>query len=175
MSIAQQTARSDPDRYQVTPRTLIFVVSGHEVLLIRGAPTKRLWPNRYNGIGGHVERGESVYAAARRELAEETGIHHLDELTLRGVITIDTAPDAPGILLFVFRGSTTHREVAASPEGTLHWVDWHTLPPDQLLEDLPQLLPRVLGRARPDLFYAHYSFDPQGHLHVTFEAEDPSL
>src|SRR5574341_414671 len=171
MSIVSQTVQSGAGRYQMTPRTLIFITSGNEVLLLKGAPTKRLWPGRYNGIGGHVERGESVYMAARRELAEEAGIHHPDELILRGIITIDTVPDASGILLFVFRGSAVRREVASSREGTLHWVDWRTLPPDQLLEDLPQLLPRVLARSQPDLFYAHYSFDAQGRLHVTFDAE----
>jgi len=46
------------DRYAIIPRTLIFITregpSGLEVLLIKGAPTKRLWANRYNGVGGHV-------------------------------------------------------------------------------------------------------------------------
>lgn len=58
-------------RYKVIPRTLIFLVHGEEILLIRGAPTKRLWANRYNGLGGHVEHGEDPLSAAKRELREE--------------------------------------------------------------------------------------------------------
>ena len=62
------------DRYMLIPRVLIFLTRGDTVLLLKGAPTKRLWANQYNGIGGHVERGEDVLSAARRELMEEVAI-----------------------------------------------------------------------------------------------------
>ena len=53
-------------RYQFVPRVLVFLTCGDEVLLLKGAPTKRVWPNQYNGLGGHIERGESVLEAAQR-------------------------------------------------------------------------------------------------------------
>jgi len=45
------------DRYMLIPRTIIFLRRGDFCLLIKGAPTKRLWAGKYNGVGGHVERG----------------------------------------------------------------------------------------------------------------------
>ena len=48
------------DRYTVIPRTLCFVTRGDRVLLLRGALTKRIWANKYNGIGGDVERDGSI-------------------------------------------------------------------------------------------------------------------
>jgi 8-oxo-dGTP diphosphatase len=54
------------DRYVVVPRTLIFIKRENSVLLLKGAPDKRLWANLYNGVGGHVERGKDVLSAARR-------------------------------------------------------------------------------------------------------------
>ena len=36
------------DRYTVIPRTAIFLWRGDFVLLLKGAPTKRLWANKYN-------------------------------------------------------------------------------------------------------------------------------
>ena len=72
-------------RYHMIPRVLCFVTNGEDVLLIEGAPNKKLWAGQYNGLGGHVERGESPHAAARREIREEAGLDVTD-LRLRGVI-----------------------------------------------------------------------------------------
>ena len=63
-----------PGKYQAVPRVLCFVTHGDEVLLLRGAPDKRIWPDKYNGVGGHVETGEDILSGARREIYEETGL-----------------------------------------------------------------------------------------------------
>ena len=47
-------------RYHFIPRVLILLTMGDKILLLKGAPDKRIWPNLYNGLGGHVERGETV-------------------------------------------------------------------------------------------------------------------
>ena len=56
------------NRYTVILRTAIFLRRGDSYLLLKGAPTKRLWANKYNGLGGHVENGEDVLSAAKWEL-----------------------------------------------------------------------------------------------------------
>ena len=43
------------DRYTLIPRVLVFLTRGDTVLLLKGAPTKRLWAGKYNGVGGHVD------------------------------------------------------------------------------------------------------------------------
>ena len=43
-------------RFTVIPRTLVFITRGDHVLLLRGSAQKRIWANKYNGIGGHIER-----------------------------------------------------------------------------------------------------------------------
>ena len=55
------------DRNLIIPRTLIFIRSEDSFLFIKGAADKRLWANKYNGIGGHLERGEDIQSAAERE------------------------------------------------------------------------------------------------------------
>ena len=131
------------DRYSLIPRTLIFLTRGDRVLLIKGAPGKRLWANRYNGIGGHIEQGEDVLSAARRELREETGLI-VEDLWLSGTITIDTGEN-PGIGIYLFRGECPTGTPRASIEGTPDWLPTHRLDQYPLVEDLFTLLPAVLA------------------------------
>jgi 8-oxo-dGTP diphosphatase len=156
------------ERYRVIPRTLIFITRGERVLLLRGAPTKRLWANQYNGLGGHIERGENVLAAARRELAEEAGIS-VRGLRLVGTVLVDASDDT-GICLFVVCGEHAAGEACASPEGQPEWIalsDLHRMP---LVEDLRLLLPRALESAAGGApFAARSYYDAAEKLKIEFE------
>lgn len=167
MPRADQGVAASRGRYHVVPRTLCFITHGDEVLLLKGAPTKRIWPGRYNGLGGHVERHEDVLSAAIREVREEAGLE-VKGIRLRGVININTDEEA-GILLFVFHAEATSRQTASSAEGTLVWVPRSQLGALDLVEDLPVLLPRVLDApvdAPP--FFATYSYDAHDRLVIRF-------
>jgi len=154
------------ERYMLFPRVLIFVTRGDRVLLIRGAPTKRLWAGLYNGIGGHVERGEDVMSAARRELLEETGLNC--ELRLVGTVTVDAGENI-GVGLFVFTGESVEGDPRPSAEGMLEWLTASGLAGRPIVEDVAILLERILGRAESDPPFAARSFyDENGRLKVVF-------
>ncbi len=165
MNVDQQGVTKD--RYTLIPRTLIFITSGERVLLLKGSPNKRLWANQYNGIGGHVERGEDVLTAAKRELAEETGLV-VPDLWLCGIITIDTSMNT-GIGIYVFRGESIQMDLSQTSEGELDWVlikEMNKLP---LVEDMNVLLPKALAIKKGDRpFYAQYSYDEKGELQIKF-------
>ena len=171
MPAAEQGVAVSAGRYQLIPRVLCFVWHGPDVLLLKGAPDKKIWANKYNGLGGHVERGESVPAAALREIREEAGLAVCD-LRLRGVVTIDTG-EAVGIGLFVFSAEALDRTVKPSREGSLHWVSPAELAGLVVVEDLPELLARVqVQGADGPCFGARYSYSVEGKLHIDFfEAE----
>jgi 8-oxo-dGTP diphosphatase len=158
------------DRYSIIPRTLIFLTRGAEILLLRGAPHKRLWANRYNGIGGHIERGEDALTAARRELAEEAGLEGV-RMRLIGTVLID-AGEGRGIGLFVFRGEYAGGDLRESAEGSLEWIAADHLGEVALVEDLRVLLPRILAMTQADApFSALYFYDEQDQLRIRFGEE----
>jgi 8-oxo-dGTP diphosphatase len=154
-------------RYTVVPRTLSFLIHGDDVLLLRGAAKKRLWPGKLNGVGGHLEPREDPLTSARREIYEETGLV-VHDLTLRGIVHISDQEDTPGVLLFVFTGTAPSREVRSSDEGDLAWYPHQALPWAELVEDLRLLLPKVLGQEPAALIYGHYAMDAAGQMAFYF-------
>jgi 8-oxo-dGTP diphosphatase len=170
MGANEQGADASDGRWMTIPRTLCFVRNGDDVLLMKRGAHKRVFPNRYNGVGGHIERDEDPLTSARREIHEETGLV-VNRLQLRAVYNIDTG-HASGILLFVFVGYSETRTVIANDEGTLHWIARSDVLSLDLVEDIPHILPRILDP--PDNvppFFVHVSYDEVDMLQMRF-AED---
>ncbi len=148
-------------RYQVVPRTIILLIRDDLVLLQKAPETKKIFPGYYNGIGGHVERGEDVYHGAVRELREEAAIS-CGDLALCGTVMIDVEEEQ-GILLFVFSGSEVNGEIRSSDEGTLHWVEISRLSSIKVVEDIPELVDRIQqARNSGRLFFGKYLYDEDG-------------
>lgn len=160
----------NPDRYQLIPRTLIFATRSGQLLLIQGSPSKRTWANLYNGIGGHVEKGEDIFNAARREFFEETGLT-LNALWLCGVAVIDTG-EVPGVSLYIFRGEISDGKPVSRVEGELIWIPTNAnISKFPIVADLTILLPKVLAYTPGQpIFSALYSYSPDGELRVKFAA-----
>jgi 8-oxo-dGTP diphosphatase len=153
------------DRYMLIPRVLIFVTRGTSVLLLKGAPTKRLWANRYNGVGGHVERGEDILSAARRELREEAGL--TADLWLCGTVIVDTGEN-PGIGIYVFTGECPEGEAKPSVEGTLEWISFGEVGNLPAVEDLLILLDRIRQMKCGDPPFSARSFYENDQLRLEF-------
>lgn len=170
MGANEQGADATQNRWLTIPRTLCFVLNSSDVLLMKRAPHKRIFPNQYNGVGGHIEHNEDPLTSAKREILEETGLS-VTNLQLRAVYNVD-AKASTGIILFVFIAESESRVVTANDEGTLHWIPQNVVSQYDLVEDLPIILPRVLNMNKGDTpLFVHVSYDQQDRIQMHFADE----
>ena len=151
-----------PNRYHVVPRTILFVFNDDKVLLQKGALTKKINAGLWNGLGGHIERNEDVFSAAKRELFEEAGIQCAN-LILCGTIMIEVT-GIEGILLFVFTCQKESLETVDSTEGKLEWFPLDRIPMNEIVDDVPELIRRVKKTMESSTqFHLLYSYDAYGN------------
>jgi len=166
MGAHDQGVDATNNRWLTIPRALCFVQHGNNVLLMKRAAHRRVFPNCYNGVGGHIERDESPYQAIVREIEEETGLT-VENVRLRGIHNIDAGGES-GIIMFVFTAqSQTANFIDPGDEGTLHWIASEDVLSLDLVEDLPYILPRVFDES--PLYYAHVSYDTDDKLVIQFD------
>ena len=133
--------------------TLIFLMRGESVLMLhrRKAPNRGLW----NGVGGHIEAGETPLACALREVSEETGLA-LPGLRFAGLVTWDGFETPPGGM-YVFTGEAPDGEVVPNGEGELAWkpLAW-VFSEREVVSNIPIFGPRLLKGQTPIEYRFHY-------------------
>ncbi len=136
-------------RHAARLATVTVACCGARVLLMRHPATSDRFAGRWNGIGGHVEAGEGVRAAARRELREEAGLDAA-ELRLRGVVH-ETGLLGHAYVIFFFVTEVAEPRLAPAPGLELAWHERDRLAELPLVEDLHALLPALLSASEPVL------------------------
>ncbi len=123
--------------FALIPAAYVALLRGSEVLLQHRVGTGYMDGYWACSAAGHVERGESVYAAAVREAREELGVV-IDEADLEPICTIhrrQTASDRGQRVDFFFAVSTWKGEPSVKePElnGGLRWAQL-SAPPEPLV------------------------------------------
>jgi 8-oxo-dGTP diphosphatase len=173
MGAMDQGANHTSGRWSTLPRTLTFVFWGNRVLLLKRSATRRVFPGRFNGLGGHVERHEDILTSAVREVQEESGLV-VDRIWLHAIHNIDSG-EKGGILLFVFVAECDDPDpLITSNEGTLHWVPIDQLEELDLVEDLPHQLASIAAARNARLLqFAHVSYDAHDRIQIRVNVEFP--
>ncbi|MFN8391458.1 MAG: 8-oxo-dGTP diphosphatase [Bdellovibrionota bacterium] len=110
--------------------TLCYVQeNGCTLMLHRNTRPDDFHLDKWNGLGGKLQAGESPEEGVRREVFEESGLA-LRSLRMRGVITFPQFDGRDDWYVFVFTAERASGELRDSSEGHLEWI------PDASLLDL---------------------------------------
>ena len=133
--------------------TLCFLLHGDQVLMLhrRFPPNQGLW----NGVGGHIEPGETPRQAVIREVAEETG-YQVEQPRFAGLLTWEGFEIPPGGIA-IFTAEVPHPDFVTNHEGTLAWKPrgWACTSPE-VVNNIHVFLPPILAGLQPQHYHFHY-------------------
>jgi len=91
-------------------------------MLHRSKRIGKIYDDKWNGLGGKMEAGESPEDCVIREVWEESGLR-IKNPKLKGVLIFPSFDQVDDWLVFVFTASQfSGRLKACSPEGDLAWI-----------------------------------------------------
>lgn len=130
-------------RHSARLATLVFAERAGRVLLRRNSHSASRFPGLWNGLGGHVERGEDIADSARREVREEASIE-IERPHLRLVLH-ESALEGEEYVIFVFAARTSSGEPVAEPGSALRFVSFEEIGELCVVPDLLPILDVVRG------------------------------
>lgn len=149
--------------------TLCYIEKEGSYLMLHRVKKKAdINKDKWIGVGGHFEEGESPEQCLLREVREETGLS-LESWKLRGIITFST--DTYGTeYMFLYTAAADGEILADCDEGRLEWVE------KPAVYDLPvwegdKIFFRLLER-RQDFFSLTLRYEGEGLAEVSLDGRD---
>ena len=154
--------------------TLVFLLKGEppsEILL--GLKKAGFAHGKINGFGGKVQQGESIAAAAVREMEEETGIQVLEQDLEKMAHLTFMFPARPewDQVVHVFLARKWKGEPMESAEMRPAWYKVDEIPFQSMWQDDPHWLPRVLAGQQ---IKARFTFQADNETVQALEIEECS-
>jgi 8-oxo-dGTP pyrophosphatase MutT (NUDIX family) len=148
------------DRFVVVPAAYVFLVrpapmpGGREVLLQLRRGTGYMDEHWAAAVAGHVERGESVYDAGRREAAEEVGVEDVDLVPWCAMQRTGTGEPIDERVDYFFTATSwagTPRIMEPQKCADLRWFNLDALPSPVVPHELRVLASIRAGHTAPIL------------------------
>ncbi len=114
--------------------TLCYIKkAGKTLMLHRVKKHNDIHLDKWNGLGGHMEQGETPEECVIREVYEESGLT-VKSLFWRGLLTFPLFDSFEDDYVFLFIVTDFEGEIIDSPEGNLEWIDDSEVPKLNLWE-----------------------------------------
>ncbi len=147
----------------IQPISLCFVMHLNQVLLLKRSPEKKVYPSKWDGIGGKVESGETPLDACIREVKEEANIQ-VRSPTLRGIFTLRDQHHQTEWIMFAFRVTEfSGVPPEKSKDGEIKWIPISDVGSLDTVPDLKLYISALLSQDE-NVIFGHFDYDEKGNL-----------
>ncbi len=131
-------------------RTIVngLLVRHRTLLMMKRAPQRRAYPDRWSFPGGHLEEGETAVDGLKRELAEEIGIALSDHRFLGSICDPNARDEDVVYHLYVVTGWAGEPRILDDEHSEMRWLSKREALD---LDDLALVEYRALIERLPDL------------------------
>lgn len=144
---------------RLSETVLVYIEKDNQFLMLcRNKEEHDINKNKYVGVGGHLEEGETKEEALLREVKEETGLT-LKSHKFFGIIYF--SDDDYKEKMYLFTSNEFEGEIIECDEGTLSWVDKDKILDLPLWEGDKYFLKKIFDNEQNFTLYMNYS---QGKL-----------
>ena len=127
---------------------------------------KGLGVGNWNGFGGHVEKGETIKEAAKREVFEEAGIN-ISKIKKLGVINYEFVGSPDILEVHFFKSTSFTGKPAETEEMRPKWFPVDRIPFKKMWPDDKFWMPLFLSNQK---FKGRFYFDENNKI-VDYELE----
>ncbi len=120
---------------------LCYLIRDNSYLMLKRNKKKNdMNENKYIGVGGHIEKGETIYDACKREVLEETG-YIINSLNYHGkVLFINNDFEE---MMYLFTSDDFSGTEIICDEGELFWIPINQIESLNLWEGDKIFLPKL--------------------------------
>ena len=134
--------------------TLCEIIKDNKILLKKAS--RGVSKGKWNGLGGKIEKNETVLEILIREVKEEAGITIKNPFYHGKITFFQGNRNKIFGIVYVFSAKDFEGEIRESEEGELRWFSLDNIPFNEMWKDDYIWLPLVLERKR---FEAEFLFD----------------
>tara|TARA_Y100000591_G_C21795645_1_gene679184 strand:- start:479 stop:937 length:459 start_codon:yes stop_codon:yes gene_type:complete len=102
--------------------TLCYLTDGNSTLMLHRVKKKNdIHKNKWNGLGGKLNSGETPEECVVREIKEESGLD-IKNPNLKGILTFPKFDNINDWIVFLYTCNEYSGELIDCDEGTLKWI-----------------------------------------------------